>query len=104
MEEPWWLIQRNNCIRFWRRSRSAAGCQCERLHEPLGLIESANQETAHLVGLAILEIRMKLNRISDSDLKALCDAMLADQSPAEASQDLKALHRQRWRPVLKVIK
>ena len=70
----------------------------------LGLIESANQETAHLVGLAILEIRMKLNRISDSDLKALCDAMLADQSPAEASQDLKALHRQRWRPVLKVIK
>jgi hypothetical protein len=54
--------------------------------------------------LAILEIRMKLNRVSDSDLKALCDAMLADQSPAEASQDVKPLHRQRWRPVLKVIK
>jgi len=39
---------------------------------------AASQETALLVSVAILQLRMKLNRIADSELKALCDAMTAD--------------------------
>jgi uncharacterized protein YgbK (DUF1537 family) len=67
-----------------------------------GLIDCGSHEAAHLLALAILEIRMKLNKVSDSELKALCDAVLED-APAK-TQDLKPLHPQRWRPVLKVIK
>ena len=48
-----------------------------------GLIESGNRETARFVGVAILDIRMRLNRIGDSELKALCDAMLADDPESQ---------------------
>jgi len=44
------------------------------------------RETALLVSVAILQLRMKLNRIADSELKALCDAMTADGGPAEKPQ------------------
>jgi hypothetical protein len=40
------------------------------------LVLSGDCETAQLVSVAILELRLKLNRIDDSELKALCDAML----------------------------
>jgi hypothetical protein len=43
------------------------------------LIDSGSRETAQLVSIAILELRMKLNRIADSELKALCDAMSAHE-------------------------
>jgi hypothetical protein len=49
------------------------------------LVASSSQETAQLVSLAILQLRMKLHRIADSELKMLCDAMIADQGPAEKS-------------------
>jgi hypothetical protein len=67
----------------------------------VGLMDCGSPEAAHLLALSILEIRMKLNRVSDSELKALCDAIVGDQpeTPRE-----KPLHRQRWHPVLKVIK
>src|SRR5437899_12926869 len=68
------------------------------------LIDSRDRETALLVSVAILELRMKLNRITDSDLKALCDAMLPDEAPAERSQQAKPLQAQRQRPVLKLVK
>jgi hypothetical protein len=42
------------------------------------LIDGGNRETAQLISVAILELRMKLNRIADSELKALCDAMSRD--------------------------
>lgn len=42
------------------------------------LLASASRETAQLVSVAILQLRMKLNRIADSELKALCDAMTPD--------------------------
>jgi hypothetical protein len=81
----------------------------ERLHAVLAtleqcraaLIESANRDTAQLLSLAILELRMKLNRIADSELKALCDAMLPDDAPDEAPHDP---HGQRRRPLLKLVK
>jgi len=68
------------------------------------LIDSSNRETAQLVSVAILELRMKLNRIADSDLKALCDAMLPDEAPADRSQQAKPQHTQRRRPLLKLVK
>jgi hypothetical protein len=55
------------------------------------LTEGGNRDTALLVSVAILELQMKLNRIADSELKALCDAMLPDDGPAESSQNLKLL-------------
>jgi hypothetical protein len=82
----------------------------ERLHSILAtleqcraaLIDCANRETAQLVSVAILELRMKLHRVADSELKALCDAMLPDDAPAEGSQGRKAPpHR---RPLLRLVK
>jgi len=46
------------------------------------LIMSGDRDTAHLVSVAILELRIKLNRIEDTELKALCDAMLRDDRTA----------------------
>lgn len=42
------------------------------------LIGSGNQETAQLLSVAILQLRMKHKGIADAELKALCDAMLSD--------------------------
>ena len=42
------------------------------------LILNGDRDTAQLVSVAILELRIKLNRIEDSELKALCDAMLRE--------------------------
>ena len=84
----------------------------ERLHVILatleqcraGLIDSSNRDTAQLVSVSILELRMKLNRITDSELKALCDAMVPDDEVAERSQDPKSPHGPRRRPLLKLVK
>src|SRR6266849_7038570 len=53
----------------------------ERLHAVLATLEEcravlaggANRETVQLLSVAILQLRMKLNEITDSELKALCD-------------------------------
>jgi hypothetical protein len=54
------------------------------------LIDSASRETAQLVSVAILQLRMKLNQIADSELKALCDAMNPAVEPVERSQQPKS--------------
>jgi hypothetical protein len=67
----------------------------ERLHSILetleecqaALVASGNRNTAQLVSVAILELRIKLNRIADSELKALCDAMLRDEASSEQQRD-----------------
>ena len=53
------------------------------------LVASGNRETAQLVSVAILELRIKLNRIADSELKALCDAMVRDVTSAEPPHEKK---------------
>jgi len=68
------------------------------------LIDSSDRQTALLVSVAILELRMKLNRIADSELKALCDAMLPDEAPAERLQQVKSPQAQRRRPLLRLVK
>jgi len=65
------------------------------------LMEVSDRETALLVSVAILELRMKLNRIEDAELMALCDAML-DEAAEQRSQEPKS--PQRRRPLLKLVK
>lgn len=70
----------------------------------VALVKDGRPETAKLVSLAILDLRIDLSRIRDSDLKALCDAMTPDDSPAERSNDPKSPGGQRRRAVLKLVK
>lgn len=80
----------------------------QRLHSVLATLEECravlaahtNRETAQLVSVAILQLRMKLNRIADSELKALCDAMTTDDGPPEQSQG----QGRRSSAVLKLVK
>jgi hypothetical protein len=69
------------------------------------LMEGGDQETAMVLSVAILELRMKLNRINDSELKTLCDAMLPglpQRSPQRSSQQKPQGARQRT--LLKLVK
>jgi hypothetical protein len=68
------------------------------------LAENSNRETVQLLSVAILQLRMKLNQVEDSELKALCDAMLPDDDPADASADPKSPQEQRRRASLKLVK
>lgn len=84
-----------------------------RLHEVVEKLEACRTvldaggdwEASQLVSVAILQIRMKLNRIADSDLKALCDA-IEPHEEAERAQDPKSRQgRSRLSPaVLKLVK
>jgi hypothetical protein len=73
-------------------------------HCRAGLVDNDHRDTAQLVSVAILELRMKLNRISDSELRALCDAMPPDGAPAERPRDPKSPHGPGRRSLLKLVK
>jgi hypothetical protein len=83
----------------------------QRLHSVLAtlqecrtaLTDNGSRETAQLVSVAILELRMKLNRVADSELKALCDAMAPDTAPPQRSHTPKSA-QERPRPLLKLVK
>jgi hypothetical protein len=69
------------------------------------LVASGDRETAQLVSVAVLELRMKLNAIDDEDLKALCDEMVSDEEArTERTRDSKPSLAQRRRPLLRVVK
>ena len=70
------------------------------------LIMNGDRDTAHLVSVAILELRIKLNRIEDTELKALCDAMLRDVETAARPVQPKLPESLRPRPPvsLKLVK
>ena len=72
------------------------------------LLAGGSRDTAQLVSVAILELRMKLNRISDTELKALCEAMLPDEVRPDRSRDPKSDGKppagQRRRPLLRLVK
>ena len=63
------------------------------------LFASGHQETGRLLSIAILDIRMKLNRICEAELGELCEAML----PGEPSVDPSRQSSER-RPLLRVVK
>ena len=65
------------------------------------LVVGGDRDTAQLVSVAILELRIKLNRIEDSELKALCDAVLRDVEASGRPPHPKPHEGQRGRtPVL----
>jgi ADP-ribosylglycohydrolase len=81
----------------------------EKLHAVLATLEECqaalvlggDRDTAQLVSVAILELRIKLNRIEDSELKALCDAVLRDVEAPGRPHDPNPHEGQRRRaPVL----
>jgi hypothetical protein len=83
----------------------------ERLRSVLATLEQcraalidSDRQTALLVAVAILELRMKLNKIADSELKALCDAMVPDDGPEHGSQEPKSPQAPRRLPPLKLVK
>jgi len=84
----------------------------ERLHSVLAsledcravLLDSSDRETALLVSVAALDLRMKLHRIADSELKALCDAMSRQEVPAETPHEPKSPQGRRRRPLLRLVK
>jgi hypothetical protein len=67
-----------------------------------GLASNGNPETAHLVAVAILDLRMRLNRITDAELKALCDEMTPPDMARDETGELKP--PQRRRPLLRLVK
>ena len=83
----------------------------ERLHSVLATLEQcrtvltkdARLETAKLVSLAILQLRMELNQVADLELKALCDALTPVAGPLDTSHDPKSPQGQR-RGALAVLK
>jgi hypothetical protein len=69
------------------------------------LVTNGDRDTAQLVSVAILALRIKLNRISDSELKALCDAMLQEEEAASQPLPPRPQEGPRPRPpVLKLVK
>ena len=65
------------------------------------LMDKASPETATLLSLAILELRMEVHKVSDAELKALCDLMAKEKQPAP---DSTASQGQRLPPYLKLVK
>jgi hypothetical protein len=51
---------------------------------------SANRDAAQLLAIAVLQLRMRIHQIADSELRALCDAMTVETNPdlSEASSGL----------------
>ena len=64
------------------------------------LADKASPETARLLSLAILELRMELHQVTDSELKALCDLMVMENQPRKEA----TAPGQRLPPYLKLIK
>jgi hypothetical protein len=84
----------------------------ERLHSVLARLEECravlrdggNCETALLVSVAILDLRMKLHEIADSELKALCEVIAPNGVLDRRLPDSKSLQSERLPPVLKLVK
>lgn len=62
------------------------------------LVDRANAETARLLSLAILELRMELHKVTDTELKALCDMMATEELLQEPATT------RRFPPYLKLVK
>ena len=60
------------------------------------LLDRASEETARLLSLAVLELRMELHKVTDSELKALCDIMASNEQAEEPAKRLP--------PYLKLVK
>jgi len=52
-------------------------------------------DTANILAVAILDLRMKLNGITDSELKALCEHILDEQSQSASEATTEGARRPR---------
>lgn len=70
------------------------------------LTDRAERETAQLLSVAILQLRMKLHHVTESELRDLCDALMPGDGHAYRSEYLKSPEDQRQRRpgVLKLVK
>ncbi|SFU82700.1 hypothetical protein SAMN05192541_105270 [Bradyrhizobium arachidis] len=67
------------------------------------LNEINSRESAELLSIVILDVRMKLKGIDSADLKALCDEMLRNAG-SEPPPPSKQTQDQPRRPLLRVVK
>jgi hypothetical protein len=67
------------------------------------LKESNSRESAELLSIVILDVRMRLKGIDSADLKALCDEMLRGAA-SEPPPPSKQTQDQPRRPLLRVVK
>jgi hypothetical protein len=67
------------------------------------LLVGGNRDSAHLVSVAILDVKMRLHRIADVELRALCDEMLADDGSAHLREATVIPGRSR-QPLLRLVK
>jgi uncharacterized coiled-coil protein SlyX len=63
------------------------------------LMDKASPETARLLSLAVLELRMELHQVTDFELKALCELMEAGDRTSQESNSGRPLP-----PYLRLIK
>ena len=69
------------------------------------LANDAEHDTADLLSLAILQLRMKLKGVTDSELKLLCDAQATEEAgQAARRRKTPRARRRRGRPVLRLVK
>jgi hypothetical protein len=70
------------------------------------LTDRADRETAHLLSVAILQLRMKVHHIEDAELRDLCDAMMPGDGHAHRLEYPKSPEGQRQRRsgVLRLVK
>ena len=68
-----------------------------------GLLAGGNRDSAHLVSVAILDVRMRVHRIADTELKALCEEMMAEDGSPRLRES-KAASGRRRRPLLRLVK
>jgi hypothetical protein len=66
------------------------------------LRQSGRGDTAQLVSVAILDLRMKLNRIGDAELRMLCEEFTRVDTPDGLGADGRPA--QRRHPLLRVVK
>lgn len=67
------------------------------------LNENHGRETAELLSIVILDLRMRLKGVDNAELRALCDEMLRGVAREPASQ-AKSTQDQPRRPLLRVVK
>ena len=67
------------------------------------LLAGGHRDSAHLVSVAILDVKLNLHRIGDDELRALCDEMLADDGTARL-RDAKPAPGRARRPLLRLVK
>ena len=58
------------------------------------LVESTNLEAAQILAMALLQLRMRLHRVADSELKVLCQAVqLQEADRAKKAEELASKDR-----------